>query len=386
MSIMSEQPVQLRWNELAGLALNGLRATYLQADVDLPHTMKWDGAKATPTGFNVRYALISLLGLAKARSSKHSAEELDSILWNRICARRNVIDHSAGDLGLALWVQALTDRDGPFTAVQALNVLNASRDRLDSVNLAWLMLGSDHVLERSSNPIAQKLNEESKSALMRLWNSAANLFYRHLRRGPLATVSGRVPCFANQIYPVMALAVHARRTGCAESAKIGRKLADYLCQLQGSMGQWWWLYDAQCGGVVDGYPVFSVHQDGMAPMALMETTLAGGRTFHTEISRGLHWIFGSNELHTSLVMESQNLILRDIHKPDFGRIRRAMRSAAWTWGLINRTKNSRPSVFVVNSECRPYHLGWILYAAALANSGGTDAANVSCMEAAISCN
>jgi hypothetical protein len=126
------------------------------------------------------------------------------------------------------------------------------------------------------------------------------------------------------------------------------------------------LYDAKRGPVVDGYPVFSVHQDGMAPMALLETTAAGGRSFAREVETGRAWIFGENELRRNLVHREEGLVLRDIHRSGVGRTRRMIRAATWRLGWRGRA-NAGPaeSPFVVNRECRPYHLGWILYAAAL---------------------
>lgn len=377
----SLSPSQVRWDGLVQLALRGLRSTYTQPGSELPHTMKCDMERTTPSGINVRYALIALLGLAKFKADSLQADDLVSELWGRVSARRSAIEHSAGDLGLALWCQSLIEQDKVFTTAQALAVFEANRAVLDSVHLAWLLLGSDHALEAQADHAAGKLNDSVYSDLLNLWNPSTNLFYRHGRTGLVASVSSRIPCFANQIYPVMALAVHARRTGCTEAAKVAQAVAENLCRMQGSLGQWWWLYDAAQGGVVDGYPVFSVHQDGMAPMALLAISKAGGRSFETEISRGLSWIFGNNELWTDLVLENEGLILRDIHRHGVGRVRRAMHSAAWTWGLRSTIHES--TRFVINRECRPYHLGWILYAASLARDLDTGPHKYSCKEAAI---
>ncbi len=355
-----------RWFELANLALRGLRATYGRGDSSLPHTMTWNGTIAQPVGFNVRYALISQLGLGQSQILDLNSGDLIRDLWLRVDANRGTIEDSAGDLGLALWAQALTGGRDLFSPSQALQVFLENRDSLDSVNLAWVLLGVDHTLVKETDAAAEKLAQLAIEDLLKLFNPTSRLFYRHAKIGPIAGVSRRVPCFANQIYPVMALAAHARRTGSAEAARVGRAVADKLCSLQGSFGQWWWLYDAIGGVVVDGYPVFSVHQDGMAPMALLETTRAGGRSYQCEIEKGLSWIFGENELEKNLVLTDQGLVLRDIHRKGVGRVRRALRSAAWCWGLCSKECRVRePGDFTINSECRPYHLGWILYAASL---------------------
>jgi hypothetical protein len=61
------------------------------------------------------------------------------------------------------------------------------------------------------------------------------------------------------------------------------------------------------------------------------------------------------------------MVLRDIHCSGVGRTRRMIRATTWClgWrGLVNGAGQAG-SRFLVNGECRPYHLGWILYAAAL---------------------
>lgn len=356
------------WQALAELALRGLRDTYGRDSTLLPHTMRLDGRRAAHEGRNTRYALISLLGLAKARDIVETDDDFITSLWARVAQDDSTIRHSPGDLGLGLWARALHGRGHPlFSAERALKVFRERNRPCDSVDLAWLLLGADHALLGGvDDGQGEQLAAETRRALLSLYNPESKLFYRHGRGGPFAGISRRVACFANQIYPVTALAVHARRTGCEKSASVGREAADNLCRLQGPLGQWWWLYDAKEGAVVDGYPVFSVHQDGMAPMALLETARAGGRSFATEIERGLDWIHGANELRRNLVLEDQGLILRDIHHRGVGRLRRALRGALWCCGARSVRMVYDPAArYEINPECRPYHLGWVLYAAGL---------------------
>ncbi len=85
-----------------------------------------------------------------------------------------------------------------------------------------------------------------------------------------------VGSFADQIYPVQALArLHA---SADDPAALGaaEKVARLICRAQGRDGQWWWHYDARTGRVVERYPVYSVHQHAMAPMALLDLAEAGG--------------------------------------------------------------------------------------------------------------
>ena len=378
-TLAESKHVLARWAFLGRIAAEGLSRTYHDHAPALSFTRRLQSHGALCHGHSVRYALISLLGLAKVGSKVNSQGNLIDILWRRIGVA-NQSQLSVGDLGLGLWAQALHSRQGEFFAADhALAVLRDQRGSCDSIELAWLLLGADHIaFDGPSRAEAEHLAAEAKHALLALYNWNTRLFYRHAHRGLLRGVSRRITCFANQIYPVMALAVHGRRTGCRQSSSVAGAVADNLCRLQGELGQWWWLYDVCLGQVVDGYPVFSVHQDGMAPMALLEVSASLGRCYAEPIERGLRWVFGANELGESLVCEEQGLVLRDIHRRGVGRARRITGGALWCCGWRTRRNSGAPSMhFEVNSECRPYHLGWILYAASLVGRTANPTTNCS---------
>ena len=96
-------------------------------------------------------------------------------------------------------------------------------------------------------------------------------------------------------------------------------VADTLCRLQGPKGQWWWHYDVKTGIVAEEYPVFSVHQDGMAPMALLAIDEAGGTDHSYCIQKGLSWLNEDNELIEQMVVANKGVIWRDIHRREIGK-------------------------------------------------------------------
>lgn len=358
-------PGLARWLSLAELAARGLHATYAPGAA-LPHTRRFDGHRGVVSGRNARYGLISLVGLARAKEIVGSQDDLVEALWSRIERESQTLDVSPGDLGLGLWAGALHGDLHGFTPERAVASLQAHGCVCDSVHLAWLLLGADHVLlECGPSSAAERLAEEAKAALLDLYNSETAVFYRHAPRGPHRTVSRRVACFANQIYPVMALAIHARRTDCPKAADACRSVTARLCELQGKLGQWWWLYDAGTGLVVDGYPVYAVHQDGMAPMALLEARQAGLGDFDSSIQRGLDWLFGANEVHENMILADHAIIRRDVHRRGVGRLARIWRGVSWCAGAHRPRPAPTAENCEINPECRPYHLGWVLYAAAL---------------------
>ena len=82
--------------------------------------------------------------------------------------------------------------------------------------------------------------------------------------------------FAAQVYPIQALARLHRSADDQEALAVANSVAAAICTAQGEAGQWWWHYDGRTGGVVEGYPVYSVHQHAMGPMALLDLAEAGG--------------------------------------------------------------------------------------------------------------
>lgn len=139
------------WKSLADTALTGLRRTYDESTA-LPHTRRWDGRVARCEGHNIRYALMSLLGLAKSSAVIGNQDELMRSLWTRIRAAGATRAVSPGDLGLGLWARALCG-DGleDFSAEQALRRFDADPLACDSVERAWLLLGADHALGAGLN-------------------------------------------------------------------------------------------------------------------------------------------------------------------------------------------------------------------------------------------
>lgn len=134
------------------------------------------------------------------------------------------------------------------------------------------------------------------------------------------------------------------------------RTAEKMCELQGPMGEWSWHYDSVTGRVVSRYPVFSVHQHAMGPMMLFAASEATGIDFSSAIHKGLAWI-SNNELRQDFVEPSLGLVWRCIYLD---------RLDAWTDAALRfmqlRQGPVSASRLKVRYECRPYELGWLLYA------------------------
>lgn len=191
--------------------------------------------------------------------------------------------------------------------------------------------------------------------------------------GVRSALISQLTSFAAQVYPLHGLASFYRVTGEAPSPVL-RRVAERIVDAQGPLGQWWWLYSTRTRAVIEGYPVYSVHQDGMAFMALLPVEALGEGSYREPLGLGLDWLFGANELSTTeLVRRNPAAVFRNIQRvgsdadamfgisgPNLRRvIARSLRPGA------DHT-HAEPAELEVLYESRPYHLGWLLHAYSLA--------------------
>jgi hypothetical protein len=138
-----------------------------------------------------------------------------------------------------------------------------------------------------------------------------------------------------------------------------------MCERQGTAGQWWWHYDARTGSVLDGYPVYAIHQDAMGPMALFAVMAAPGRDYTGAIDRSLAWLESSPELGgASLVDEKADLIWRKVARREPRKATRYLQAAASAIhpGLRVPGTDVLFPPRSIDYEDRPYHLGWLMHA------------------------
>ena len=172
-------------------------------------------------------------------------------------------------------------------------------------------------------------------------------------------------CFADLVYPVLALAQHGEASGDRESIEAAVAGATAICRRQGADGQWWWHYDYRTGHVLEPYPVYAVHQDSMAPMALFAAAQAGRRNFDTAIGRGMRWLLASPELDGGTLIDRRaGIIWRKVARREPAKLSRYVQA-----GVSRLSPRLRaPGLDVIfppraiDYEDRAYHLGWVLYA------------------------
>jgi hypothetical protein len=237
------------------------------------------------------------------------------------------------------------------------------------MELAWFLSGLAHAMLSSPATRHELMDQAVRTYELLANNQGDHGVFGHVAtRSTLAGVlRGRIGSFADQVYPIYALTRFAQAGGASSAFRRAQDCAEAICRAQGPLGQWWWHYDAATGRVVQTYPVYAVHQDGMAPMALFALGEAIQLDFSGPIYIGLGWIGGENELGSDLCDTSSGVIWRNIHRRSnwrkyYHEVRELVRPAG------NAESDEDLKILF---ECRPYHLGWLLYAFAGRDGGQT---------------
>lgn len=311
---------------------------------------------------NLRYIIISQIGIKRWR--RFSNDKSLPNLWNYISSNLDRVK-SAGDLGLAIWSAMEADPDDctPFVAKLTDNWAVLA-PRCNAVELAWVVQGLT-VLSLTGRTTFKSIDvlKNAHCRLIDLYCPTTSLFARHSRTALTQKMSRRVACFADQVYPIMALSNYGTAFDHRSSIDASTAAADKICQLQGPMGQWWWHYDVEAGCVAEEYPVFSVHQHSMAPMALLAADKAAERDHSRHIEKGLSWLNANNESGERMIIPDKDMTYRDIHRRELPKMYRFVRGILTASDLrtLHRLAGRNLLGYTVNRECRPYCLGWLLY-------------------------
>jgi len=343
---------------LVTLAIRGLESMYDPRKNLFCYRLRKAPEGVAREGTSHRYAIITLLGLLRARSAGLQAPVDVEATIDRLFDDTAWVDN-IGDLGLLLWLCAATSEEwlkrfyATFDLSRAVEHFPDARRRL-TMQLSWFLTGLTHACKAARAADLEPLADETYR-LVRANQGQHGLFGHMAKwRSPAGLVRGRVGSFADQVYPILAMAHFSQVFGVEEARYNALQCATAICRLQGSLGQWWWHYDSVTGRVVEHYPVYSVHQHGMAPMALLALEETCRADFHTHIYNGLRWISGENELSQDLVDTDAGVAWRCIQPP------KSTAYAASIRGLIS--KRATRGRLEILYECRPYELGWLLYA------------------------
>lgn len=354
---------------LADVALRGLALGYDPATCSFAQTVRGlaggRGVTAEPQGDSLRYTAMAALGLSRvpveAQRAVLAGRTATDITFRAVDCALDADD--PGAVALAVWAAVEVAGVVPTDLLQRLRGFLADGRALPTVDVAWMLTAAvgAHGLTGGEEHLDLV---ESASGLLRRYQGRGGTYPHVLPPSAQSRWRAHVGSFADQVYPLQALARAGRLTGEAWMLDLANRTAAAICAAQGPAGQWWWHYDSRDGSVVERYPVYSVHQHAMAPMVLFDLWEAGGDDRRAEIVAGLSWVDDHPEVVEELVTERHGLVWRKVGRREPRKAARALGAATtsvWQGGTVPGIDRLLPPV-VVDHECRPYELGWLLYA------------------------
>jgi hypothetical protein len=350
---------ETRVARLMELAIHGLKPMYDPEKRLFCHRLRKTPSGNIREGISQRYTIMTLLGLLRAEAVGYRSPVDISATIDALYRDTEWVDN-IGDVGLLLWLSSVTSRGldsfyASFDLKTALQEYSGARKRL-TMDLAWFLSGLSYA-SGTAGKVGQDLEPLTQQTykLLRLNQGKDGLFGHMAKWKSLAgAVRGHVGSFADQVYPICAMAQVGQVFGLEEASQNALACGETICRLQGSLGQWWWHYDSVTGRVAEQYPIYSVHQHGMAPMALFALQDACSVDFRDQLYKGLDWINGTNELNQDLEDVAAGVVWRCIRPNNAG----SYASRVRTFMGQQPDLSSAEVLF----ECRPYELGWLLYA------------------------
>ncbi|AXH96396.1 hypothetical protein [Ornithinimicrobium avium] len=351
---------------LVPLAVEGLQRMWRQEHEAFAQTVRLvpgpTGPWLRPEGHNPRYTAIVALG-----ASRLPEEQQRQALRGRRAADlvEELVDRAPAEDGaaaLTAWAAGEVLGTVPEPLLGRLAALVEER-AVDTVVLAWALTASTTPTQHGSDGRLAGLRRAARRRLLEA-RGEGGTFPHRIPADSQPRLRRHVGSFADQIYPVQALTRVAMldEDDAALAAAVGT--ADHLVALQGRHGEWWWHYHHPHGGVVERFPVYSVHQHGMAPMALTELGALTSRRYDAAVERGVGWLRTHPQTVVELVDPRHAMIWRKVGRREPGKLVRGLAATATTAGVTLPTEHVDRAfpAGVVDHECRPYELGWLLYA------------------------
>lgn len=311
-------------------------------------------------GHSHRYTAIALIGLAEEPPASqtyalqgHSPADVAHDLVNAARTASNL-----GDVALTAWAAHAVGVD-PQPALARAAELNPVGAPHATVEVAWALAAF-----AQAGAGFDGLADQIADRLLAGYQTEGRMFPHTLGVGGLRA---HVACFADLVYPVHALCLYgagARRTDALDTA---RECVSHWASLQGPAGQWWWHYDMRTGRTLERFPVYTVHQLAMGPMALLAAERACGLDFTSHLETGARWVEAPPELDAgplSLIDRRRRVIWRKVSRREPAKLTRRLQAAASRVhaGLRVPGMDRLFPPCAIDLESRPYEWGWLLYA------------------------
>lgn len=261
-----------------------------------------EGGGDRTTVSELRSSAVVLLGLTRADEVGLESEISIGSLRTALLAATHGAEITPGDLGLAIWAESRADG----SAVGELSAeigprIDSGPAKLPLEQVAWLASGLSEARFRvGSGGELEDLLDRVAGILMDRSLPSGLLSDAHHRIG-----SGMSPV-GGQLHALAALnrLVKAEIPG---AAPVRETLLESLLALQRDDGGWPGVLDAKAGTAVAPYPMLTVNQVAVAPMALggSRESVSGNEEDWPPILESIEWACGQNGLGFDLIHERE---------------------------------------------------------------------------------
>jgi len=350
--------------DLLSLASRGLVSMFDASKNQFCHRLLRTDEGLVSEELSPRYTTMTLLGLRELELAGIQSQFDIRAIYSCFVRNTKWID-GIGDLGLLIWLTAVFEPDQVKSILGRFEYETALENYADgrtarTMELAWFLAGLAHAAETSPKLLAALMDVSVETYHRIEGNQGEFGFFGHMgtKNSLAGRLRGSIGSFADQVYPIYAISKFAKVFQVEDPLGPALECASAICSAQGDLGQWWWLYDSISGRTSSRYPVYAVHQHGMAPMALFAVEEATGQSFRNCIAKGLNWIYGANELHVDMRDAETNLIWRCIQPK---------KTQSKYWEMATSVVRATHEDFSADSlkvlyEQRPYEYGWLLFA------------------------
>jgi len=348
---------------LRRMAVDALARMYRPGERLFAHHLRREGGLDVLEGVSARYTATALIGLAGEADCRVAAalagQDPVDVCGALIGRVGQFVD--LGEVALTLWAGRVLDHPDVPKALQRLREMAPVGGSWPTVEMAWSLTA---LVVESSSVTDAALARALADRLIDSFDPRSELFHHRPRGAGGSGLRSHVTCFADFVYPVQALSLYHLAGGNGRALEVASRCAHRMCTLQGPAGQWWWHFDVRTGRALERFPVYSVHQDSMAPMALHALKRAGGPDHSDPVRRGLDWLACPPERDESLIDLAAGIIWRKIARREPHKLVRGLQAAASRIHPAIRVP-AADLLFAptrVDHESRPYHMGWILHA------------------------
>jgi hypothetical protein len=334
----------------------------------------WDLKKKKLGPISERYSTIASIGLQSAKLRGIDLPfSVSDILKELLCRVRAMEQRGPGDLSLLLWAFSLLHGEIEKKVMERLipgkklHVLIEGLRKRPIVEAAWALSAFSYLYRNGfRNCLIPQACESIANIIIDAFNQETHIFSYMSQKKGFKTIFGYhrgFGNFASQSYSIYGLSSYYQATGDDRALRVALNCSNKICSLQGPYGQFWWIYNAKRGTIADKYPVFSVHQDGMGPMALKKLATVSKRDYSDFIKKSFDWLYGNNEIGISMIQWEEGVILRCIRR------RAPLSGLSYHFNMM-RSRFHLPSIkndnrraiggLEIRNETRPYHMGWML--------------------------